>query len=198
MRGRIARPTHTAPVPHSYRPCPAANTSPTVVAPSRMVCDHVCTALCLGILFYVERNMALNLSGLHTGRYHRLYVLKYGEYIDVPTLGGGGDDTTGLATRLATVETALTLKAEQSTVDDQSGIVTLKAEQTALDALSASSLNNQANSVLASASGVLQHLVTQLPLKMTTDRTANLVQLRLGDVSQLASPRDLRPDHAHG
>ena len=54
--------------------------------------------------------MALNLSGLHIGRYHRLYVLNDGEYIDVSTLGsggGGGGDTTQLEARISTVETTL-------------------------------------------------------------------------------------------
>lgn len=135
--------------------------------------------------------MALNLSGHHTRWHHRNYVLKDGEYIVVSTLGGGGGYTIGLETRLATVETALPLKAEQSTVIDLTGIVTLKAEQTALAALSASSLNIPARRVLASASGVLPHLDTPLSRMMTTDRTANLVQLRLGDVSQLAFPATL-------
>lgn len=66
-------------------------------------------------------------------------MLKDGEYNDVSTLGGGGD-TTGLETRLSTVATALPLKAEQRTLVDLSGIVTLKAAQSDLNALSASSV----------------------------------------------------------
>ena len=73
------------------------------------------------LFFYVERKMALNLSGLHIGWYHRLYVLKDGEYIDVSTLGsGGGGDTTELEARISTVETTLPQKAESTDLADLS------------------------------------------------------------------------------
>lgn len=136
--------------------------------------------------------MALSLAGLRTGRHHRLYVLKDGEYIDVSTLGSaGGGDTTELETCLATVETTLSQKAATSTVIDLSGIVAQKAEHSGLKALASSAISNSFNSVLASASGVLQNLDTQLPLRMTTDSTTNSVQLQIGDVSQLAFPATL-------
>lgn len=64
-------------------------------------------------LFYVDRKRSFNLSGLHTGRCHRPYVLKDGEYIAVPFLGGGGG-TTELETRLSSVDTALSQQAAQS------------------------------------------------------------------------------------
>lgn len=70
-------------------------------------------------LFYVERIWALNLSGLHTGTYHRLYVLTDCEYLVVSTLEGGGD-TTELEARLSSVETMLPLTADTSTVADLS------------------------------------------------------------------------------
>lgn len=146
---------------------------------------------------YVERNMAWSLAGLHTGRYHRLYVLKDGECVVVSNLGGCGGGTTELETSLSTVATMLPLKAETNTVTDLSGIITLKAEQTALAVLPASNINNQANSVLASASGVLQHQCTQLPLRMATDSTSNPVQLQIGEVRQLAAPCDLKLHHTH-
>lgn len=141
--------------------------------------------------------MACNLSGLNTGRCHRLYILKYGEYNDAPTLGGGGGDTTELETCLSSVETALPHKTYQSTVVDLPGIVTLKADQSVLNALSASSINNEARSFLASASGLLQTMDTQLPLRMTTDDAAITVQLRIGDVAQCVS-RDFRRHCTHG
>lgn len=42
--------------------------------------------------------------------------MKDGAYIDVSTLGGGGD-TTGLETRLSTVDTVLPQKTEQSALE---------------------------------------------------------------------------------
>lgn len=151
---------------------------------------------CLCNFVYVERHIAFNFSGLHTGRYHRLYVLKDGGYNVVPTRGGGGD-TTELETRLSTVDTALPLMAETSTVVDLSGIVTRKAEQTALVALSASSINQQANHVLVCTSGVLQKLDMQLPRRMTTDDATNSMQLQIGWRISIGFPRNLRHDHAH-
>ena len=63
-------------------------------------------------LFYVEIKMALHLSGLHTGRFLRLDILKDGGYIGVSILGGGGGgDTLELEMRLSSVEAALPQKA---------------------------------------------------------------------------------------
>lgn len=69
--------------------------------------------------------------------------------------------------------------------------MTLKAEHLELNVLASSAINNSGNRVLARSSGVLHNLETQLPLLMTTESTANLVQLRFGNVNQLASPASL-------
>lgn len=156
-----------------------------------MVCDHACTVSCLRT-FFAERHLAMHLPGLQTGKSHRIYVLKDGEYNDVPTLGGGGGgDTAELEAHLSGVEATLPPEAAQSTVFDLSGIVTLKADQSDLNALSASSINNPGNLALASASGVLQNLEAPLPLRMTTGGATHPVQLQIGGVSQVASPATL-------
>lgn len=114
--------------------------------------------------------MAMHLTGRSTATYTRLYVPEDDEYIDVSTLGGGGD-TTELETRLSSVETTIPYKAAQSAVGDLRNPVVLKAEPSALTVLTASSINNQANCVIARASGVLRHLETQLPTRLTIDET---------------------------
>lgn len=145
-----------------------------------MVCDHACTASCLCIGLYVEMCMTLNLTGLHTGTYHRLYALELGEDIDVPTLGG---DTTELEARLSSVETALPPKAEQSTLttihDELLGSVGEKASSQALAVAQSTLQRNNEQKADASAVSTLQSALQASIDTQAVVGNANSIQARV-------------------